>query len=346
MGRWGAALIFVSAVSIAAVYYFARVENVKSARPLPPPTVAGSAAGAVGCMGRIEPEDGVIRVTAPYVDGAPAMVDELRVKENGRVSTGDVIALLRGRDTVEATVREAGARVEAARAKLAQVKATPSIADLAARQTEIRRLELELDHARSEQKRFETLRRTDDVSASELETRRTTTLTAERALEEARQKLQGVREAQAKAVDLADADLKVAMASEERAAAGRTATVVRAPAAGRVLKIHAHPGEQIGPEGLLELGKTDHMYVVAEVYETDSRRVHKGQRATITSEILPRELAGTVERVGSLIAKSQLFPTDPATFADTRVVPVYIRLSDAGTAASLIHGKVAVVIHP
>jgi HlyD family secretion protein len=327
--------------------YFARTQRVESAPVSPPPAEAAAAAGAaIGCLGRIEPEDGVVRVTAAYVDGAPPVVDELRVKENDRVSAGQVIAILHGRDAVEASVHEQATRVEAARAKVAQARATPSAADLEARQAEIRRLEIEMEHARVERSRFETLRRTDDVSAVELDTRSTVALTAERALQEARHKLAALSEAQAKAVDVAEADLQVAIAAEARAAAGRTATVVRAPASGRVLKIHAHPGEQVGSDGLLELGKTDRMYVVAEVYETDARRVRNGQPAAITGEILSQELTGTVERVGSTIAKSQLFPTDPATFADTRVVPVYIRLTGSAAAAGLIHGKVSVVIRP
>jgi HlyD family secretion protein len=297
-------------------------------------------------MGRIEPEDGVIRVTAPYVDGAPALVDQLRVKENSHVAAGQVLAVLHGGTSVEASIREAGTRVEAARKRLAQAKEGPKAADVEARQEEIRRLQLELDHARVELARYETLRKSDDVSVSELEARRITALTAERSLEEARQRLRSLNTLSTGPIEVAEAELKVALASEERAATGRADTVVRSPASGRVLKIHASAGEQVGPEGLLELGRTEHMYVVAEVYESDARRVHPGQHAAITGEILTAPLAGTVERVGSTIAKSQIYPTDPATFADTRVVPVFIRLSDSKAAENLIHGKVTVVIRP
>jgi len=302
--------------------------------------------GAVGCMGRIEPEDGVIHVTAPYVDGAPPVVGELRVRENSRVAAGQVLAVLHGSAVLEASIREAAARVEAARKKVAQAKEPPKAADVETRQEEIRRLELELEHARGELARYETLRKSDDVSASELESRRTAALTAERGLEESRQKLRSLREISVSAIEVAEAELKVAIAAQERVTAGREDTVVRAPATGRVLKIHAHAGEQVGPEGLLELGKTDRMYVVAEVYESDARRVRPGQKAAITGEMLAGELAGTVERVGGTIAKSQVFPTDPATFADTRVVPVHIRLADSKPAENLIHGKVTVVIRP
>src|SRR2546425_1044720 len=47
------------------------------------------------------------------------------------------------------------------------------------------------------------------------------------------------------------------------------ADTVRAPVAGRILKVHARSGERVGPAGIVELGATERMYAVAEVYETD-----------------------------------------------------------------------------
>jgi HlyD family secretion protein len=302
--------------------------------------------GGIGCLGRIEPEDGVIRVTAPYVDGAPAVIDELKARENTRVTRGQVLAVLHGGAAVEASVREAAARVEAARKRVAQAKEPPKQGDIEARSAAVRRLELELQHAREELARYETLRKTEDVSVADVEARRTVALTAERAVEEARQSLRGFQEMSASAMELAEAELKVAIAAEQRAAAARANTVVRAPATGTVLRIHAHAGEQVGPEGLLELAKTDRMYVIAEVYESDVRRVHAGQAARITGEMLGGPLTGKVERVGAMIARSEILPTNPAAFSDTRVVPVHILLTDPTAAARLIHGKVSVVIEP
>ena len=69
------------------------------------------------------------------------------------------------------------------------------------------------------------------------------------------------------------------------------------------------------------------MYVIAEVYESDIRRVHAGQAAVITGEMFGGQLTGSVERVGSMIARSQIIPTNPASFSDTRVVPVHILLT-------------------
>ena len=50
-------------------------------------------------------------------------------------------------------------------------------------------------------------------------------------------------------------------------------SVVRSPTRAQVLKIHSQPGERVGAEGVMELGETDKMSVVAEVYETDIARV-------------------------------------------------------------------------
>ncbi|HAA30372.1 MAG TPA: HlyD family secretion protein, partial [Cyanobacteria bacterium UBA8553] len=42
----------------------------------------------------------------------------------------------------------------------------------------------------------------------------------------------------------------------------------------RILKIHTRPGETVdAKEGIAELGQTDQMLVVAEVYESDISKV-------------------------------------------------------------------------
>jgi HlyD family secretion protein len=58
-------------------------------------------------------------------------------------------------------------------------------------------------------------------------------------------------------------------------------------------------------EGIAELGQTDQMIVVAEVYESDIRKVRLGQRVTITSEgkAFEGELRGTVSQIGLKLAK-------------------------------------------
>ncbi len=142
----------------------------------------------------------------------------------------------------------------------------------------------------------------------------------------------------------AEVEVKVARAQLEAARAELDRSLVRAPFSGQVLAIHAREGERLGPEGLLELGRTDEMFVVAEVYETDVHRVAVGQRATMTSPALPQPLTGRVEQVGMRVGKMDVLGTDPVAKTDARVVEVEIRLDDTAAAAVLTNLQVKVEI--
>ena len=80
-------------------------------------------------------------------------------------------------------------------------------------------------------------------------------------------------------LDTAQMDLDIALADLAAAKASLELAVVRSPLRAQVLEIHAYPGERVGPEGIMELGRTDRMYAVAEVYETDITGVKVGQLA-------------------------------------------------------------------
>jgi HlyD family secretion protein len=138
-------------------------------------------------------------------------------------------------------------------------------------------------------------------------------------------------------VDVARADLKKARAELAR-------TVVRSPIKGQVLQVHARAGEKVGPDGIVELGKTQEMYAIAEVYETDIARVKVGQRATVTSPALAKALEGTVERIGIKVGKMDVLGTDPAAKTDARVIEVEVRLDDSEAAACLTNLTVEIAI--
>jgi HlyD family secretion protein len=88
------------------------------------------------------------------------------------------------------------------------------------------------------------------------------------------------------------------------------------------------------------------MFVDAEVMEEDLARVRVGQTARITGDALAGAMAGTVEEIGVLVGSRQVFTTDPAAFADSRVVHVKIRAADPDRLARLIHARVTAVIQP
>jgi HlyD family secretion protein len=139
--------------------------------------------------------------------------------------------------------------------------------------------------------------------------------------------------------DVAAAQLQKAEAELER-------SIVRAPINGRVLEVYAREGERVGPEGIVEMGDTDVMYAVAEVYETDIGRVRAGQRARVRSPSLPRVLEGSVEMIHLLIRKKDVLGTDPVAEADARVVEVEIRLDEPQAADAFTNLRVDVEIEP
>jgi HlyD family secretion protein len=238
-----------------------------------------------------------------------APVEDRMVTSLGRIEPKDGVVRVAGPSSPPSVIKEL--LVE----KGQRVREGQRIAVLdthAVRKAELRRLEAVLGQADRELRRLEKLH-AEDVSS-------------EAALEEAR--LERI----------------VATAALERAAAELDLSVVIAPIAGTVLEIHAHAGERVGEEGIVELGRTDEMYAVAEVYETDVGLVRVGQRARITSSALVDPIEGTVERIGLKIGKMDVLGTDPAARTDARVVEVEIGLDDDARVSGLTNLQVQVEI--
>lgn len=140
-------------------------------------------------------------------------------------------------------------------------------------------------------------------------------------------------------LDIALADLAAAKASFELA-------TVRSPLRAQVLEIHAYPGERVGPEGIMELGRTDRMYAVAEVYETDITSVKVGQLAKIQTSAMDGELTGKVERISLKVGRLDAVGTDPIAKTDARVVEVFILLDDSEAVSRFTNMQVKVEIRP
>jgi HlyD family secretion protein len=168
---------------------------------------------------------------------------------------------------------------------------------------------------------------------------------AEAELRRAKNLAQGLAGAASKRED-AEAIVRAAQATLDAARAELELALVRAPIAGRVLEVHARAGERVGPEGVVELGRTDEMFAVAEVYETDIGRVKAGQRALVSSPALAKPLAGAVERVGLKIGRLDVVGADPIAKTDARVVEVEIRLDEPAAVANLTNLQVEVEITP
>jgi HlyD family secretion protein len=147
----------------------------------------------------------------------------------------------------------------------------------------------------------------------------------------------------------AQAELSRAQATARQAQAELTEAYVRAPVAGEILKVHTRAGESPGDNGIVEMGQTSQMVAVAEVYESDVRKLRVGQSATIKSEsgAFTQNLRGTVSYIGLQIGKQDVLNTDPAADSDSRVVEVKIAIdpTDSTKVKGLTNSKIAVTIN-
>jgi len=169
--------------------------------------------------------------------------------------------------------------------------------------------------------------------------------------QEARANLSSIKEIRLVDVQKAKAELNLALARFNEAKAQVNTTLIRAPLDAQVLKIYTRPGEKVSDsDGFADLGKTEQMMVVAEVYESDIDRVRPGQRALIRSEngSFAGELAGQVRSIGYQVGKKDVLDADPAADIDARVVEVKILLEPSASkeVANLSNANVLVKILP
>jgi HlyD family secretion protein len=262
----------------------------------------------VVAIGRIAPKDGILRIAGP--SEPVVVIAELLVKEGDWVEKGGLIARLDDYAVQEAASRQLKAMVGAHDANIIGLRAA-------------------LANAESEALRIEELFAQKLTSPSERD----------------RQRLE-VDVAKAK-ISKAVAEREVALADLHKAEVTLQRRTIRAPASGRVLKIHARAGEKVEAAGVAELARTDQMYAIAEVYETDIARVHPGQKATVTSPALgSAPLRGQVERLALKLGKKDIFGNDPTARRDVRVIEVEVRLEDSARVAGLTNLQVEVNIAP
>lgn len=367
-----------SAIALALTGFGIFSYSIRPTQPSQTPTAQLDAVDAVSALGRLEPEGGVIRVSAPTASAAGGFggsrVERVLVKEGAKVKANQPLAVFDTYQTLLASAMQAEAQVKEAESRLAQVQAGAKQGDINAQKATVLRAQAELPKAEAEffkvdaefQKarrdydRFTTLYNQGAVNELEVSNRKLTLDTTEKQrqqaaqaveqakleLEGARQTLSSVAEVRPTDVQQAQASVQVAMANFQRSKADLDKAILRAPVEGQVLKVHTDPGEVVGNEGVMDLGRTSQMYVVAEIDENSINRVRAGQRAKITGFAFPGEMTGTVDRVGLQIRKNEVLNTDPVDRTDTRVVEVRIRLDNSEPVARLTNLQVKVAIEP
>lgn len=358
--RWLIGLMMAATVVTGAmVFYGISRFGQMNETPLPAQTAPPI---RITALGRLQPEAEVIRVSAPVTLNNDR-VAKLLVQRGDRVKAGQVIAILDSRERLQKASLEAQKQVSVAQSKLAQVKAGAKSGEIAAQQAQIERLQAELQgeintqqaaitrwqsevkNASAEYNRNLLLYKEGAISASSLDQKRLaletnlaqlnqaksnrsrTAETLRAQIKEAKATLNRIVQVRPVDVQAAQTEVDAAIAGVKRAEAELNQTYVRAPMAGRILEIYAKPGEAIDDQGTVDLGQTDRMEVIAEVYQTDIGKVRAGQSAAIASESFSGELHGTVRLIGLQVSQQKVFSNQPGENLDRRVVEVRIRLT-------------------
>jgi HlyD family secretion protein len=316
----------------------------KSSAPVVPYGNRSSPSGKISCVGRIEPKNDVVKIAAsPYF--GQSVISQLLVKEGDDVKMGQELAVLDSHARAEAEFEQIKSQMKVAESRLAELLAgRPS--QIEAQKADVSRLTAQSQLQQKERDRIRKLHERGVISTSEMDAQQTTAESAEQGLRQAEETLSSMTKLYPVELKTAEAHLREAEANMNRAKIVFEMATVRSPISGRVLKIHAHPGERVDENGVLEIGDLSQMYVVAEVYETDVRFVKVGQSAKVTSTAFEGEILGTVEQVGWKVGRNDVLHVDPAANADLRVVEVKIRLDDAHKAANLIYLQANVLIIP
>jgi HlyD family secretion protein len=340
---------------------------------------------AITALGRVEPEGEITKVGAPAGERVlKLLVQEGQQVEKGQAIAylESYPEQLAARNLVKSQLREAKAllvseqrlgqtQIAEAQTQQAQVS-QPKAEELRAQAATIEQLKAELALAKKDYDRFQYLLEKGAISTKELDDRALALRSKQEELKSAGATLaQLQRQIQ---TDYANATTRVAMAEAgtvksqvqtqvaskvrelEVANARLARSIIAAPQSGQILKVLVREGEaiplgggQTGSTGepiIVEMGNTNQMVVVAEVYETDIRHIKVGQSATVKSPAFEGELYGVVKQVGLKIGKNDVLNTDPAANTDARVVEVEIRLANSFPVAQLTNLQVDVVIRP
>ena len=103
---------------------------------------------------------------------------------------------------------------------------------------------------------------------------------------------------------------------------------LRSPIDGFILGINTRVGERPKNEGILDIGSSQKMEALIEVYESDIDRVYISQNVELSSENggFKKILKGKVIRISPQVKQRKVLSTDPTGDADSRIIEVLVKL--------------------
>ena len=105
---------------------------------------------------------------------------------------------------------------------------------------------------------------------------------------------------------------------------------LRSPIDGFILAINTRVGERPKNEGILDIGSSQNMEALIEVYESDINRVFISQNVELSSENggFTKILKGEVIRISPQVKQRKVLSTDPTGDADARIIEVLVKLNE------------------
>ena len=104
---------------------------------------------------------------------------------------------------------------------------------------------------------------------------------------------------------------------------------LRSPIDGYILAVNTRVGERSKNEGILDIGSSQNMEALIEVYESDINRVFISQNVELSSENggFKKTLKGEVIRISPQVKQRKVLSTDPTGDADARIIEVLVKLN-------------------
>lgn len=283
-------------------------------------------------LARLMPYGDVSFVAPPYGAG-DARVAEILVAEGDVVTKGAVVARLDNEAQLQGTVLMAQANLAVRQATLALTRATvensrnEALAGLAQARSVAAEAVTSLSRAKDLFARGVTTQAGLDAA-----------LAADRQAAAAVEKTQATLARYASAavddqpdVIVASRNLNAAEAELERARNDLVRAAVVAPISGKVLNIHANPGQRPPADGIMEMGDTTRMMAEAEIYQDRISAITVGQPVELVAVAIGKTLQGRVAAIGLTVGRQGLLSDDTAANTDARVIEVMVELDAASS---------------
>jgi membrane fusion protein (multidrug efflux system) len=263
----------------------------------------------------------------PRVDGTLSSVP---ARDTDHVHQGEILATIDPADA-QLAVQQAQANLLLARQRVAQF-----FANVAGAEAQVSAREADLARAKVDYDRRAALAQTGAVSGDELTTAHNGLLTAQAAVDQARQQLASQKALVVSGSAATNPEIRSAEVALNRAQLDLDRTVIRAPIDGIVAQNTAQVGQRIqAGASLMTVAPVSQAYVNANFKESQLAYIHPGQQVTLTSDLYGSDVVfhGTVVGLGGGTGSAfSMIPTQNATGNWIKVVqrlPVRIALDPA-----------------